>query len=352
MARAAASAVVVVAVGANVGVAFPGPTFPGGNGRIAFGSADGIYSVDPEGGTPTRLTGGSRHSPVWSPDGSSIAFVREVPERGTAVYVMNEDGTSKRRITRFQKWIDYAIWSPTGETLFYVQSRVTEGEPDQAVIKRINVSGSGGRRLTEWGERAYSPAVSPDGAKVAYVSNGDGDYEVMVVDVDGSNNTKLTSNSVYDGEPAWSQDGTRIAVRRAIAKGRRETGAQIVSIDVTGSGEIELTDGSRWDVWHSWAPNDSSILFVGESREGNAYRSDLFTVAADGSAEVRLTDTPEAEMVPVWSPDGTKIAYNVHPADEPLTYIYVIDADGTGAKQVPGTGRSGNYFDWQSQPTP
>jgi Tol biopolymer transport system component len=83
--------------------AFPGPTFAGMNGKIAVNDSDGIYTMDADGTHKTRLTRGNRFSPVWTPGGSMIAFVRSSNSLGGAVFVMNADGTGKRRLTRYQK---------------------------------------------------------------------------------------------------------------------------------------------------------------------------------------------------------------------------------------------------------
>jgi Tol biopolymer transport system component len=97
-------------------------------------------------------------------------------------------------------------------------------------------------------------------------------------------------------------------------------------------------------------PDDSKILFSSTSLEGNTSVADIFVISPDGTGETRITDTPDPETGPIWSPDGAKIGYNVEKSGDPKTYIYVIDAAGTGPVEVPGTGRFGNYFSWQALP--
>ncbi len=350
-----------VAVGVAVGLlltpvsvhAFPGPTFAGMNGKIAFSDSDGIYTIDADGTDKTRLTRGNRFSAVWAPDGSMIAFVRSSTNLGGAVFVMNAGGTGKRRLTRYQKWIDYVIWSPNGTSLLYLRSRSTASGGDEAIIKKVRLDGTGDRRLTDWGSRAYSPAVSPNGRKIAFESNVDGDYEIYVMRSDGSHKTQLTSNTRFDGTADWARDGSRIAFVEAIPKGgghAGDKGSQIIVMNADGTGATALTDGSRFDLQPSWSPDDSKILFSSTFLEGNTSVADIFVISPDGTGETRITNTPDPETGPIWSPDGAKIGYNVEKSGDPKTYIHLVDAGGTNPAEVPGTGRFGNYFSWQALP--
>ncbi|MCK5547703.1 MAG: PD40 domain-containing protein, partial [Thermoplasmata archaeon] len=66
------------------------------------------------------------------------------------------------------------------------------------------------QRLTHNSFEDYWPSVSPDGSQIAYGSNEDGDYDIYVMNIDGTNRRKLRQNSFYDADPIWSPDGTQI----------------------------------------------------------------------------------------------------------------------------------------------
>ena len=87
-----------------------------------------------------------------------IAFVRSSTSLGGAVFLMNADGTGSAG--SLENFIDYTIWSPNGNSLLYLRSRTTTSGGDEAIIKKVRLDDTGNRRLTDWGSRAYSPAVS------------------------------------------------------------------------------------------------------------------------------------------------------------------------------------------------
>ncbi|MBT8397525.1 MAG: PD40 domain-containing protein, partial [Gemmatimonadetes bacterium] len=136
-------------------------------------------------------------------------------------------------------------------------------------------------RLTSHPARDFLPAWSPDGSKIAFTTDRDGNEEVYVMNADGSNPVNLTNNSASDVVWAggWSPDGTRIVFQ-------------------TG-------------------------------RTGN---SELYVMNADGSDPVNLTTSHLQEKGGAWSPDGTKVVF----WQDPLGDIFVINSDGTGMKDISG----------------
>ena len=147
--------------------------------------------------------------PAWPSDGSRIAFTSH-RDGDPEIYVMNADGSNVTQLTNNSNWIWYSKWSPDGGKVAYLLGQE---------IYVMNADGSNITQLTNNSVYDGYPAWSPDGSKIAFTSTRDGDYEIYgdqeieiyVMNADGSNVTQLTDNSDVDLGPAWSPDGSRIA---------------------------------------------------------------------------------------------------------------------------------------------
>jgi TolB protein len=189
----------------------------------------------------------------------------------------------------------------------------------------MHADGTGQTRLTFTHDSAWEgfPAFSPDGRRIAYVC---GNMEICVMNADGSEQVRLTQNNwpadrIYDGVPTWSPDGSRIAFDRYV-KGRDDL--YVVTLD--GTGLRQLTFGSL-DENAAWSPDGSKIAFDGLDAQNNQR---IFLVNADGTGRRQLTSTANAGSVkPAWSPDGSMIAYARFQTFGRF-HIRVMNADGTG----------------------
>ena len=104
----------------------------------------------------------------------------------------------------------------------------------------VNVDGSGITRLTNNSNRDESPSFSPDGRRVAFVSDRDGNDEIYAMDADGLGVSRLTDNPSRDSDPSWSPDGRRIAF-----VSNRDGNDEIYVMNADGSGKIRLTYHTR-----------------------------------------------------------------------------------------------------------
>ena len=103
--------------------------------------------------------------------------------------------------------------------------------------------------LTDVGVGDAFPTWSPDGTKIAFGSNSDGNYEIYVMNADGSGQTNLTNNSANDWYPSWSPDGTQITF-----SSERDGNAEIYFMNADGSGQLRLTDNPADDEISIWQP--------------------------------------------------------------------------------------------------
>ena len=126
-------------------------------------------------------------------------------------------------------------------------------------------------------------------------------YEVYLMDTDGSNAVRLTTNSAYEQSPYWSPDGTKLAF-----VSERNGDREVYVMNADGTGQTNLTNAtSSWDSDPAWSPDGTKIAFASD-RGGNF---DIYVMNSDGSGQVLLASDPGFDRGPHWSPDGTKIAF-------------------------------------------
>ena len=169
-----------------------------------------------------------------------------------------------------------------------------------------------------------NPAWSPDGARIAFDSDRDGDGEIYVMNADGTGVVNLTNNSAFDGLPTWSSDGTKVA----FVSGRDPGNPEIYAMNADGTGAVNLTNDGWWDSEPAWSPDGSKIAFR-SSRDGN---SEIYVMNADGSGVTRLTNNSATDGQPAWSPDGARISF--WSTRDGGNEVFVMNADGTGVTNL------------------
>ncbi|HXA20606.1 MAG TPA: hypothetical protein VN380_26740 [Thermoanaerobaculia bacterium] len=167
-----------------------------------------------------------------------------------------------------------------------------------------------------------SPVVSPDGSKIAFLSNRDGQPDVYVMRSDGTNVIRLTHTEEQESAPYWSPDSKRI---RFAVSGK--DGSRIDSIDADGSNQTMI----------GTVPGRVVGLNRGGTRvfvaRGTWTEVTLLLTDLDGSHPKQLTDGSSVAWNPKWSPDGKAIAYTGRDAGG-ILHIYIMDADGAHPRQL------------------
>jgi Tol biopolymer transport system component len=282
------------------------------DGRLVFSAEGDIWSMGAEGSDRERLTDhpAEDFDPTWSPDGTRIAF-RSHRDGNEEVYVMSADGSGERNLSR----------SPTSD---------------------------------------YSPAWSPDGATIAFASDRDGDpNEIYVMDADGTHQTRLTDNPGIDEYPTWSPDGRRIAFGCTMgdvnANGIGDFEICVVNAD--GTDLRRLTDTPGENTQPDWSPGGEWIAF--ESNRlgwpslpsvtpagydpGTFGDEDVWVMRPDGSGQRNLTQNPlHDESFPSWSPDGSWIVFSRYGA------LHVVSPAGNRVATVENSPGTDGFPDWSA----
>jgi TolB protein len=274
--------------------------------------------------------------PIWSPDGTQIAFAGDSPRYGA--YVMRADGGSLHRILTNTSTLDLA-WSPDGRRFVFAAYPKNEG----AQIWTVGVDGRGPVNLTKKASKHrqgndYAPVWSPDGRRVAFERFSD----IATMSSAGGGFVRLTHDRVSDGAPVWSPDGRQIAFlsMRGGCCPNPGDGASfdLYVMNADGTGLRRLTHDAQISNRPVWAPDSSALAYSAPASGGG---SDIFVVNAATASVLDLTRTPTNESEPAWSPDGTQIAYNGE-AYEYGSYngIYVMNADGGGQRRLTEIGEN------------
>jgi Tol biopolymer transport system component len=203
-------------------------------------------------------------------------------------------------------------------------------EPGRSNVYLYDFGTSNVTRLTHDRGIHFDPALSPDGRRVAFRSRiGGEDYEVRVVNVDGSGLRNLTRNAAMDYAPAWSPDGKRIAF--ASERGFRLPHVWVMNAD--GSNPHVLTRAFTGE-YPAWSPDGKRIVFASNITV-TATCFELVVVNADGTNPRRLTRNNVYDMGPDWSPDGRRIAfYSGRDTPSGGHDVYVMRPDGNGVRRL------------------
>ena len=238
-----------------------------------------------------------------SPDGTRVAFTvawypADSPMLDGDIYVANIDGSGLRRLTTTEELDEQRAWSPDGTRIAFRSKR--SGNWD---IWVINANGTGQVNLMQNVLPATStettPAWSPDGARIVYSSDID-TYaygKLWTMRPDGSDKQRLFPQSSavtdVDRDPSWSPDGSKIAFRRVSAAA---TGADLM-IATVATGSVTRIEIAGAQAFPAWAPDGSRIAFM-SNHEGPL--SHIYTMAPDGSQISRYTAGPDENAYPRW----------------------------------------------------
>ena len=249
------------------------------------------------------------------------------------IWVMNSDGSGQTNLTNTLDLNEAnPAWSPDGTKIAFI-----EGWNGVNYLKVIDLGTDGTGRtvttITPTYSYQFSPAWSPGGTQIALVRQVPGQvmsiqFDIIVVNVDGSGDTNITNSDFDEMDPAWSPDGDKIAFAGVRFEqttdpitGGNVTAAQweIVTVNPDGTGEQILSAGApnssraqslEQDRAPAWSPDSSKLVFMSQSVDPCCDMWKILSVNRDGSNIALLSDNPSVnDLWPSYSPDGTLILF-------------------------------------------
>lgn len=328
------------------------------NGKLVFysdrhnGRGFSIWTMNADGSSPTRLTDDRSRTdrlpsfvhvydsdPVWSPDGSKIAFVSN-RDRLFAIYVMNADGSNVCLVTSNADLVTNRAldpsglaWSPVGDKIaFSAGVRMVVGMEKPSVnIYTVKIDGSELTKLTSEGDNNGSPTWSPDGKQIAFSSerNPDRGFKIWVMNADGRDQRRVTDNGTTnplfsdESAPAWSPDGKKILFSGYSSfSGTRNCGvvncAELFVMNADGSNIAPLTNDPNRDGGFvgRWSPDGKKIvaarsLVTSADRSNGITHTGIVVMNADGSNAVTISHRSERQFIDGvgdWQPLSAPVA--------------------------------------------
>jgi len=252
--------------------------------------------------------------PSWSPRGDQITFYSNRPGDFFQIFVMNRDGTDLRQLTFTKAHNRTPVFSPDGTRIAFQSERDGNRE-----IYVMDADGGNQRRITHKDGEDSHPKWSANSTAIIFDSNRDhpesGFTNLYLMAADGSGVERLTEHEETDSYASLSPDGTRVLFRRVLPTGGDMYGgrnSEVFIMNRNGSDVRNLTTDSHFDGYPAWS-SDGAWILIASNRDGETYDEfNLYVMRPDGTELRRLTERIPGTLQarPMFSPDGREIAFN------------------------------------------
>ena len=300
-----------------------------GSGVTEASTAPGVLPAGTCGGAiddkPSQLVPSTNaEDPAWSPDCSRLVYTENA-----SLWTVSNDGTDARKLVDHEgDYLHSPVWSHDGTRIAYVRGRNDENGHWSSHIWTVNVDGSHNNQRTEGDQIDRWPTWSPDGSKIAFerqIGSGrdehghilDSDRHIVVMTSFGNKPKALNEGGRWEQSPAWSPDGSQLAY---------QANGFLVVADTDGSNERRVHAAVYFAGGLSWSPDGTRMAFT----RGDGSQSSIVIADIDGPAEEVVFDEGLITVAPRWSPDGQRIAFHTID-DEGKHLTYVAGASGEPA---------------------
>lgn len=281
----------------------------------------------------------------FSPDGRTIIFqATPIGQADYQIYTMDLDTSRPQMVSTGKGACTCAFFRPDGRKIIFASSHldpeVDTPKPPKTShgyewdfnkfmdVFEADPDGSNLKRLTDSPGYDAECSYSPDGKRVVFTSQRDGDLEIYVMDADGKNPRRLTQGAGYDGGPFFSPDGRRILYRGD----RRNDGKQNLQlrlVSVEGGDDRALTDNAVFNWCPYWHPSGAFLIFTQADHEARARGEkpnyDLYMTTLTGKAFVRITHDLNFDGLPAFSPDGKRLMWTSKRGGLDEAQVFIAD---------------------------
>jgi Tol biopolymer transport system component len=283
--------------------------------------------------------GGENAEAYFSADGRELIF--QSTRDGHACdqqYIMDVNGRNVRRVSNGLGRTTCGYIFPAGDRILFSSTHevaaACPAPPDmsQGYVWKLydydifvaNKDGSGLRNLTGRAGYDAEATISPDGSRIIFTSDRDGDLDLYIMDADGSNVVRLTDEPGYDGGAFFSADGSRIVWRASRPRTEAELASfrallaerkirpgvlEIFVMDADGSNKRQVTNFSAASFAPFFHPSGEKIIFSSNLHDPRGRNFDLYLINSDGTDLERVTHFEDFDGFPMFSPDGRQLVF-------------------------------------------
>ena len=304
--------------------------------------------------------GGENAEAYFSSDGKQLIFQSKRDGRSCdQIYTMSLDGSNVRMVSTGTGRTTCAFFLKGNKRILYGSTHLggKECPPDpdfsqgyvwpvfsQYDIFTAKPDGSDIKRLTKTSGYDAEATVSPDGKKIVFTSERDGDLDIYSMDVDGKNVKRLTNEIGYDGGAFFSPDSKQIVYRASHPKTPAEvfrykdllsrnlvvpTTFEIWTMNADGSNKRKITNLASGSFAPFYTPDGKRIIFCTNyfATDPRKRNFDLALINVDGTGLQRITFNETFDGFPMFSPDGKKIVFasNRNAAKDGDTNVFIAD---------------------------
>ncbi len=273
----------------------------------------GIYIMDIDGNNQTLITSIrlGNYNPTISPDGKKIAFVSSI-DGNPELYLMNSDGSEVKRLTNNDCFDGNPIFSPTGSSLFYNSEFRGKG------IYNIDINTLNIKKVYKDVFFNNLDFTQEPEKMVFEVTSGFYYSEILIMDQDGSNALMLTSNDVYDGNPVFNADSSKIIYISNV-----DLRAEIYTMNLDGSNKHRVTNNEVAEYKIQSSSNKSELLVL----DGNGL-SILDFIDLEDKEKEYIIDSNWVDSA-TFLPNSPKILFLMTVLEDNNSQIYITDREGS-----------------------